>query len=96
MLIGDYKRFADSTPKCQLEGYFLSANLGYITKPTTIVDKHGKIFLWYLPGFYSPLEWCVLQFCLEILVFTNFMVRMSLIGLWHTLRNPYLKLSKNQ
>ena len=24
------------------------------------------------------------------------MVRMSLIGLWHTLRNPYLKLSKNQ
>jgi hypothetical protein len=34
--------------------------------------------------------------CLEILVFTNFMVRMTLIGLWHTLRNPYLKLSKNQ
>lgn len=33
--------------------------------------------------------------CSEIPVFTNFMVRMSLIGLWHTLRNPCVKVSKN-
>lgn len=46
----DYERFADSSDKMQSETYFKKVNMGNVTEPTTVVDVHGKIFMWYLPG----------------------------------------------
>jgi hypothetical protein len=28
--------------------------MGEITKPTTVVDRHGKFLVWYLPGLLLP------------------------------------------
>jgi len=39
-----------STRHPQLEKFFERAKLGVIDKPATVVDKHGKILLWYLPN----------------------------------------------
>jgi len=50
----DYERFADSTDvKCS-EKYVIPAKMGNVTEPTTVVDMHGKIFMWYLPGLLLP------------------------------------------
>ena len=33
---------------------FAQVYMGKITKPTTIVDMHGKILMWYLSGLLLP------------------------------------------
>ncbi|OAX34287.1 hypothetical protein K503DRAFT_785883 [Rhizopogon vinicolor AM-OR11-026] len=38
----------------KLRKYFLVSPLGKISVPTTIVDNHGKILVWYLPDIMSP------------------------------------------
>jgi len=52
----DYDRFGESgTAKRDLPGkYFAEVHMGKITKPTTIVDRHGKFLMWYLPGLLLP------------------------------------------
>jgi hypothetical protein len=50
----DYDRYAISEKKRETEKYFSGPNLGFIDKPTTLVDMHGIIFLWYLPGLLVP------------------------------------------
>ena len=39
-----------STWPPQLENFYKRPKLGVIDKPATVVDKHGKILLWYLPN----------------------------------------------
>jgi hypothetical protein len=39
--------------------YFERTTLGKIHTPTTILDLHGKILLWYLPGILSPRVVCI-------------------------------------
>jgi hypothetical protein len=50
----DFDRFIESGTKKESKKYFQSVNLGFITKPTTVVDVHGKILVWYLPGLLLP------------------------------------------
>ena len=33
--------------------YFPDAGLGYIQDPATIVDRHGRVITWHLPGILS-------------------------------------------
>ena len=55
MIQFDYNRFAQLSKKQEEPGkYFADTQLGVITKPTTLVDIHGKIMLWYLPGLLLP------------------------------------------
>jgi hypothetical protein len=44
----DYDRFSQSETK-QSDKYFAKVEMGKITSPTTVVDVHGKILMWYLP-----------------------------------------------
>jgi hypothetical protein len=50
----DFDRYVKSKQKQKTEKYFTGANLGLIAKPTTVVDLHGKILMWYLPGLLLP------------------------------------------
>ncbi|KAF8494312.1 hypothetical protein F5888DRAFT_1805482 [Russula emetica] len=51
----DYDRWAKSMPKLRESGTFLSnVQLGFIMKPTTLVDRQGNIFMWYLFGLLLP------------------------------------------
>lgn len=50
----DYDRFAQSPAKRETTKYFSEVHLGFITKPSILVDIHGKIILWYLPGLLLP------------------------------------------
>jgi hypothetical protein len=51
----DYDRFSDSPGKREISGkYFADVPLGFIAKPTTVVDIHGKILMWYLPDLLLP------------------------------------------
>lgn len=58
----DVDRFADTVPSgkfqsdkdiqkyiCQLQQRFGIGDLGSFDEPLTVVDKHGRIFVWYLP-----------------------------------------------
>jgi hypothetical protein len=44
-------RVAQSNIK--LPKYFCLPNLGLITEPTTILDRFGRVLVWYLPGIMS-------------------------------------------
>lgn len=33
--------------------YFPNAELGYIKVPATLVDRHGRVMTWHLPGILS-------------------------------------------
>lgn len=33
--------------------YFQDAQLGYIQHPAALVDRHGRVMTWYLPGILS-------------------------------------------
>jgi hypothetical protein len=47
----DYDRFAEaSDTKRANPSFFEKVDMGEVTKPATVVDKHGKILIWYLPG----------------------------------------------
>jgi hypothetical protein len=57
----DVERYADmakngveSKQHEKLRKYFPVSPLGKISEPTTIVDNHGKILVWYLPDIVSP------------------------------------------
>ena len=51
----DYDRFAESAKKREEPGkYYNEVHLGLITKPATLVDMHGRIIMWYLPGLLLP------------------------------------------
>ncbi|KAN0105560.1 hypothetical protein V8E52_010911, partial [Russula decolorans] len=51
----DYDRFAESERKrCSSGKYFPKVHMGKIIKLTTVVDMHGKILVWYLPGLLLP------------------------------------------
>jgi hypothetical protein len=51
----DYDRFAESERKrCSSGKYFPEVHMGKIIKLTTVVDMHGKILMWYLPGLLLP------------------------------------------
>jgi hypothetical protein len=51
----DYERFTESGVEMRMGGkYYEVVNLGSVSKPMTIVDKHGKMILWYLPGLLLP------------------------------------------
>lgn len=43
-----------SQEEMDLSKYFKAYQLGTIQKPTTIIDRHGKILLWYLPDIFQP------------------------------------------
>ena len=75
----DYDRFAESIKKRESGKYFADHPLGFITKPATLVDKHGKILMWYLPDLLLPPR--VVCSCPESLVLANFVVRRSSIQL---------------
>ena len=36
-----------------LHNYFTQASFGVITAPATVVDCHGRIMVWHLPGIIS-------------------------------------------
>lgn len=50
----DYDRYADSERKRRSVQFFPKTSVGKITRPTTIVDLHGKILVWYLPSLLLP------------------------------------------
>jgi hypothetical protein len=51
----DYDRFAESSDTKRLSGkYFTDPSIGKIINPATVVDRHGKIIMWYLPGLLVP------------------------------------------
>jgi hypothetical protein len=51
----DYDRFAEADKKKRESGkYFADVHLGKIKSPTTLVDMHGKIFMWYFPSLLLP------------------------------------------
>ena len=50
----DFDRFAQSERKCRSGKFFAEIQLGRLTQPTTIVDIHGRILVWYLPGLLLP------------------------------------------
>jgi hypothetical protein len=39
-----------SSSNSRLPKYFKLPNLGRIEQPSMIVDRHGKVLVWYLPG----------------------------------------------
>ena len=53
----------------KLEIFFNIAKMGKIDKPTTIVDRHGKILVWYLPDILHPGR--TVSFVLTFLVFLD-------------------------
>jgi len=55
----DFDRFSQATKsgvgrKGNLEVFFQMDKMGRIDKPTTIVDRHGKLLVWYLPNILFP------------------------------------------
>ncbi|KAI9455740.1 hypothetical protein HD554DRAFT_2331554 [Boletus coccyginus] len=50
----DFDRFAESERKHHSGKYFPEIHLDKLTQPTTIVDIHGRILAWYLPGLLLP------------------------------------------
>jgi len=55
----DFNRFSQATKvgvkwKENLEVFFQMARLGKVDKPATIVDRHGKLLVWYLPNIFFP------------------------------------------
>jgi hypothetical protein len=62
----DVTRFADKVKNTQVHEdqeaeadlrlpiYFRQANFGKLTTPTTILDIHGKVMVWALPGVLHP------------------------------------------
>jgi hypothetical protein len=51
----DYDRFAESKEGKRASGkYFEEVQMGMVAKPTMVVDTHGKIIMWYLPGLLLP------------------------------------------
>jgi hypothetical protein len=50
----DYERFAESDKKRESGKFFPEVHLGSVTEPMTLVDMHGKILMWYLPGLLLP------------------------------------------
>ena len=50
----DYDRFAESEKKRVSNQFFVKSHLGSFSNPATIVDMHGKILVWYLPGLLLP------------------------------------------
>jgi hypothetical protein len=50
----DYDRFVESSIKRSSGKFFEQAHLGRMTRPTTVLDMHGKILMWYLPGLLLP------------------------------------------
>jgi hypothetical protein len=45
---------ASSQKEDNLPKFFDLPKLGTITEPTTIIDRHGRILLWYLPDILTP------------------------------------------
>jgi len=55
----DFDRFSQATKvgvkrKENLEVFFQMARLGKVDKPATIVDRHEKLLVWYLPNIFFP------------------------------------------
>ena len=51
----DYDRFVEaSETRRKNQKFFEQVHMGEVTKPATVVDKHGKILIWYLPGLLLP------------------------------------------
>src|SRR5882757_841282 len=48
------KNGVESKQHEKLRKYFFASPRGKISEPTTIVDNHGKILVWYLPNILSP------------------------------------------
>jgi hypothetical protein len=66
----DFDRFVESGTKS--EKYFTKVNLGLIENPATIVDSHGKILIWYLPGLLLPCRVVRCVSCPKSVVFADF------------------------
>jgi hypothetical protein len=47
---GGTSRPAGTSQPKNLEKFYNMTKLGAVDKPATIVDRHGKIILWYLPN----------------------------------------------
>jgi hypothetical protein len=56
MINWDYDWFSELSRDKQNSSrkYFEKVQLETITKPTMLVDRNGKIFMWYLPGLLLP------------------------------------------
>lgn len=73
----DYDRYAESKIKREAESgkYFPKTELGSIIKPTILVDRHGKIILWYLPGLVLPERVVCLTPFIQSVLHANFVFR---------------------
>jgi len=47
---GGSLRASHQSQQTRLENLFKMVKLGAVDKPATVVDRHGKIILWYLPN----------------------------------------------
>jgi hypothetical protein len=50
----DYERFSEATQACRSAKFVPDTRVGFMNQPKTVIDEHGKIFLWYLPGLLLP------------------------------------------
>ena len=75
----DVTRFADrvknvhpradgdnSTEDTRLAKFFTNPHFGDVDEPSTILDWHGRIMVWYLPGIFSPHRVVCIWFGLNI------------------------------
>jgi len=44
---------ADPAEDSDLAKYFINPELGHLDEPCIVMDVHGHIILWYLPGIYA-------------------------------------------
>lgn len=52
----DYDRYSEAVKEGRLDKYYEKVELGKLDKPTTLVDLHGKILVWYFPSLLVPLR----------------------------------------
>jgi hypothetical protein len=52
-MAGDYESRIDNELARLKKKFKMPGGSGYIDEPATVVDKFGRILLWYLPGIIS-------------------------------------------
>lgn len=54
---------SDEVKDDHLKKFFSPTELGVIEHPSTVVDEHGRVILWYLPDILAPFRAVSVIFC---------------------------------
>jgi hypothetical protein len=56
----------NSSEDTRLAKFFVNPEFGDMVEPSTILDRHGRIMVWYLPNIFSPCQIVCICFHLNI------------------------------